>query len=89
MAKKVVKNDGRTEPFIKEKIVVSAVKTGAPADIAREIADKLEKNPEESIKTSWIRKQVLDNLEMHNPEWPKRWYNYDKNIKRLHKYGLK
>ena len=89
MVKKVVKNDGRTEPFIKEKIVVSAVKTGAPADIAREIADKLENNPGESIKTSWIRKQVLDSLEMHNPEWPKRWYNYDKNIKRLHKYGLK
>ena len=22
----------------------------------------------------------------HNPEWPKRWLNFDKRIKRLHKY---
>ena len=25
-------------------------------------------------------------LEYHNPEWPKRWLNFDKNVKRLHKY---
>jgi len=86
--KRVIKKDGRKEPFIKEKIVVSAVKAGAPAEIARKIADKIEQHPKEDIRTSWIRKHVLDELELHNPDWPKRWYNYDKNIKRLHKYGL-
>ncbi|MFH1013828.1 MAG: ATP cone domain-containing protein [Thermoplasmatota archaeon] len=88
MPKKVIKKDGRTEPFIKEKIVVSAVKTGANIEVARKIADKIEKHPKEHVRTTWVRKQVLDELKLHNPDWPKRWYNYDKNIKRLHKYGL-
>ena len=86
MPKTVIKKDGRKEPFIKEKIVTSAVKAGAPADIARKIADKIEKHPEESIKTQWVRNQVLDELKYHNPEWPKRWLYFDKRIKRLHKY---
>ncbi len=88
MPNKVIKKDGRTEPFIKEKIVVSAIKTGANVEVARKIADKIEKHPKENIRSSWIRKNVLDELELHNPDWPKRWYNYDKNIKRLHKSGL-
>ena len=86
MSKIVIKRDGKKEAFIKEKIVVSAVKTGAPIDIARGIADKIEKHPEEEIRTAWIRKHILDDLKLHNPDWPKRWYNYDKNVKRLHKY---
>jgi transcriptional repressor NrdR len=87
--KRVIKKDGKIEPFIKEKIVVSAVKTGASVDIARNIADKIESRSKDDIKTSWIRKQVLDELQLHNPDWPKRWYDYDKNIKRLHKSGLR
>jgi len=88
MPKNVIKKDGRIEPFIKEKIVVSAVKTGAAVHIAREIAEEIEKKPEENIRTSWIRQYVLKELKQHNTDWPKRWYNYDKNIKRLHKHGL-
>ena len=87
MPKTVIKKDGRKEPFVKEKIIASAVKTGAPTEIARGIADKIEKHPKVEIRTMWIRKQVLDELKLHNPGWPKRWYNYDKNVKRLHKYG--
>jgi transcriptional regulator NrdR family protein len=49
LPKKVIKKDGETEPFIKEKIVVSAVKTGAHVDIARDIADKIEKKLEKVI----------------------------------------
>ena len=86
MAKIVIKKDGRKEPFIKEKIVVSAVKSGAPVETAREIAEKIEKHPGESIKTQWIRKQVTDHLELHNPGWVKRFISYDKNVKRLAKY---
>ncbi|PNX48709.1 MAG: ATPase, partial [Thermoplasmata archaeon M11B2D] len=40
------------------------------------------------IRTSWIRQYVLKELTKHNPDWSKRWYDYDKNIKRLHKHGL-
>ena len=86
MPKSVIKKDGRKESFIKEKIVVSAIKTGAPIKIARDIADKIEKHPEDEIKTSDIKKSVIDNLKLHNPDLPKRWYNYDKNVKRIHKY---
>ena len=86
MAKIVIKKDGRKEPFIKEKIVVSAVKSGASIEVARKIAEDVEQHPKETIKTLWIRKHVLDKLELHNPDWPKRWYGYDKNVKRLHKY---
>lgn len=88
MPKKVIKKDGRTEPFIKEKIVVSALKTGANIELARKIADNIEKHPKEDIRSSLIRQNVLEELKLHNPDWPKRWYNYDKNIKRLHKSGL-
>jgi transcriptional regulator NrdR family protein len=85
MPKTVIKKNGKKEPFIKEKIIVSAVKVGAPVAIARKIADKIEEHPEESIKTIWVRKKVLDELEYHNPDWPKRWLSYDKNVKRLRK----
>ena len=87
MPKTVIKKDGQKEPFIKEKIVVSAVKTGASVEVARDIAEKIEEHPKDEIKTLWIRKQVSDELKLHNPDWLKRWYSYDKNVKRLHKYG--
>ena len=72
MPKHVIKKDGRKQLFIKEKIVVSAVKTGAPVEVARKIADEIEKHPEESIKTIWIRKHLLGKLKLHNPDWPKK-----------------
>ena len=86
MPKTVIKKDGKKETFIKEKIVVSTIKAGAPVEVAREIADKIEKRPKDEIKTNEINKSVLDELTLHNPDWPKRWLNYDKNIKRLHRY---
>lgn len=86
MPKTVIKKDGKKESFIKEKIVVSTVKSGAPLHVARNIADKIEKHPNEEIKTSEIRKSVLDELILHNPELPKRWLSYDKSVKRLYKH---
>ena len=65
MPKTVIKKNGRKEPFVKEKIIVSVVKTGASTDIARGIADKIGKHPIVEIKTIWIRKQVLDELKLH------------------------
>ena len=43
MSQRVIKKDGRKEDFIQEKIVVSALKTGASVDVARTIADKIQK----------------------------------------------
>lgn len=88
MSKTVVKKDGRKESFIKEKIVVSAVKSGASLEIARDIAEKVEEHPSDEIKTIWIRKHVSDELKLHNPDWPKRFLSYDKGIKRLYKNQL-
>ena len=39
---KVKKRDGRKEQFVPEKIVVSAIKSGAPPDFARTIAHDIE-----------------------------------------------
>jgi transcriptional regulator NrdR family protein len=86
MPKTVVKKDGGKENFIKEKIVVSAIKSGAPLNVARDIANKIEKHPNEEIHTSEIRKNVLDELTLHNPDLPKRWLSYDKSVKRLYKH---
>ena len=86
MSKTVIKKDGRKEDFIKEKIVVSTLKTGAPVDVARTIADKIQKETNKDITTSDIRESVLHELHKHNPEWSKRWISYDKGIKRLYKH---
>jgi len=86
MPKIVIKKDGAKEDFIKEKIIVSAVKSGADIHIARKVADKIDKHPHEEIKTSEIRKNVLDELKLHNPDIPKRWLSYDKNVKRLYRH---
>ena len=59
MPKFVIKRDGRKEEFIPEKIVVAAVKSGAPVDKAREIAEKVKK----------IEKKDVENLkQLLNPE---------------------
>ncbi len=85
MHQTVIKKDNRKEDFIKEKIVVSALKTGAPVDVARTIADKLQKEANKEITTSEIRESVLHELHKHNPEWSRRWISYDKGVKRLYK----
>lgn len=86
MPKVVIKKSGKKEKFIKEKIVVSAVKSGASVEVARDVAEKVEQHPKEEIHTHEIRKSVLDELKLHNPDLPKRWLNYDKNVKRLYKH---
>ena len=86
MAKEVIKKNGKKETFIKEKIIVSAVKAGAPVNIARDIAKQVEEQPDNELKTKWIRQYVLNKLKYHNSEWYDNWINYDEGIKRLHKY---
>lgn len=87
MPKKVVKKDGREEEFIKEKIVVSVVKSGSPAEIGRAIANEVEKIEEDQIRTQVIRKIVLEKLKKRNEGWYKKWVNYDESAKRLSKYN--
>ena len=85
---KVTKRDGRTEDFIIEKVVVSMVKSGAPADVAREIARNVESEATGispvavGIPTEDIRTKVLEELRKRNPEWEKNWLVYDRSVKK-------
>lgn len=55
----VRKRDGRKEPFVPEKIVVSMIKTGAPANFARTVAQDIEQGAVDNITTKEIRKKAL------------------------------
>ena len=79
---KVTKRDGRTEDFIIEKAVVSMVKSGAPADVAREIAKNIEAEVHEGISTRDIKTRVLEELREKNPEWEENWLLYDRSVKK-------
>ncbi len=58
----ITKRDGSTEVFMPEKVVVSAVKSGAPYETARDIASSLSKKSESTMKSSEIREYVLTEL---------------------------
>jgi transcriptional regulator NrdR family protein len=85
MPKKVVKREGDEEPFVPEKIVAAAVKSGADPETARSIARDIEQIDEDKIETSEVRERVLQKLRAHDPEWEKQWRSYDKGVKRLYR----
>nr|WP_320160543.1 ATP cone domain-containing protein [uncultured Methanoregula sp.] len=78
----VIKRDGRKETFIPEKIVVSAIKTGASPDIARAIASDIGTGVKDGISTLDIRKKVLFQLKAKNPEWERNWIVFDIAVKK-------
>ncbi|KUO87244.1 MAG: ATPase [Thermoproteus sp. JCHS_4] len=83
---KVVKRDGREEEFIPEKIVVSVLKAGAPLDVARRIARKVEcaVSDSETVTARDIAKAILAELKKANEEWYRNWIIFDKAVKRRH-----
>jgi transcriptional repressor NrdR len=78
----VKKRDGRKEQFVPEKIVVSAIKSGAPPDFARTIAQDIEHMAKEGITTPEIRTKILAMLKSRNPEWERNWMVYDTAVKK-------
>ncbi len=78
----VRKSDGRTEPFISEKIVVAAVKSGAKPMDAMIIANEILGKCPDCIESSEIRKIVLEKLRLMEPEWENNWLQYDRDVKR-------
>jgi hypothetical protein len=76
MAKRVTKRSGKTEPFIREKIVVSCLKSGAPLSLAREIADMVEASQMQS--TDEIRDSVLEELGKASEDYRQNWIMHDK-----------
>ena len=65
----VKKRDGRKGQFVPEKIVVIMIKTGAPADYARTIAQDSEQSARDGITTQEIKTKALGMLKEKNPEW--------------------
>ncbi|MDD1718103.1 MAG: ATPase [Methanoregulaceae archaeon] len=79
----VKKRDGRTEPFMQEKIVVSAVKAGIAPDDAREIAREIERNARSGVlSTDEIRAGVLARIRGISPEAESSWRAYDRVVKK-------
>jgi len=78
----IQKRDGRKEPFVQEKIVVSMVKTGAPAHIARATAQEIGRNALEGMTTQEVRTQALGILRAKNPAWEKNWLLFDTAVKK-------
>jgi len=78
----VKKRNGQMEAFVPEKVVVSALKSGATIEYARTIAKDIERGTKEGITTQEIRGKVLAQLKSKNPDWEKNWLVYDKAVKR-------
>ncbi|MFX1486343.1 MAG: ATP cone domain-containing protein [Promethearchaeota archaeon] len=79
---KIEKRDGRSEDFVAEKVVVSAVKSGASAEVARKMAEEIEGRVKEGTSTKEIKRMVLEMLRKRNPEWEKNWLIYDRAVKK-------
>jgi len=78
----VIKRDGRREPFTPEKITVSAMKSGAPQEDARKIAEAVERVAHDGMTTEEIRRRVLAQLREMNPRWEQHWLMYDAAVKK-------
>lgn len=78
----VVKADGRREPFVREKVTVSALKSGAPPEEARVIGEAVERIAYDGMPSGEIRHRVLEHLHERNPEWEKNWLIYDRAVKK-------
>jgi len=78
----ILKLDGRREPFVREKVIVSAMKAGAPPEEARAIGEAIERVAYNGMPSGEIRRQVLDHLRDRNPEWEENWLMYDRAVKK-------
>lgn len=80
---KVTKRDGSTEAYMSEKVVVSAVKAGAPYETARDIASSLSKRSESTMKSTEIRTHVLSELRARKAaSAADAWESYDREHKK-------
>jgi len=84
MVTKVIKRDGTEEDFIIEKIVVSILKTGAPVDVARRIARKVECQfmDVDKVSAKDLTRAILSELKKINEEWYRNWIIFDRVVKR-------
>jgi transcriptional repressor NrdR len=78
----VRKQDGSTEAFMPEKVVVSIVKSGAPYKDARSIADSLSRRSEKEMASSDIRNLVHAELKSKGHATSvENWTRYEAEMK--------
>jgi transcriptional repressor NrdR len=78
----VRKQDGTTEAFMPEKVVVSIVKSGAPYKDARSIADSLSRRSEKMMDSSEIRDFVHSELKSKgHADSVENWARYESEMK--------
>lgn len=82
MAKMVRKRDGQLEEFVPEKVVVSALKSGASVAVARRIGREVESKARDETPSSEIRNMVLSKLNQEDPVLEQNWQMYDRAVKR-------
>jgi transcriptional regulator NrdR family protein len=86
MPETVIKRGGRKEPFVPEKIVAAAVKAGATADMARNIADNIAAIDKTEIRSDEIREIILHELKSAAPHIHEKWLAYESGPKRLYRH---
>lgn len=75
----IKKNDGTLEPYMPEKVVVAAVKAGAPYQTARDIAASLSTRTESVMTAADVRKYVLTELRSRGAtQAADHWEAYDR-----------
>ena len=86
MVSVVIKRDGREEPFVIEKLVVSLLKAGVPVEEARKLARKIECMffDVEKVSAKELTKALLIELKKLNEEWYRNWIIFDRAVKRRH-----
>lgn len=78
---KIVRRDGTTEDFIREKIVVAVIRAGGRLEMARGIAQDVESALASSKKvtTDQVRTEVQNRLKAKDAAVYKSWMSYDKD----------
>jgi transcriptional repressor NrdR len=78
----IKKRNGAMEQFIPEKIIVSAIKSGARPEDARKMAKDIEETIKAGTTTEEIRGRVLGMLRTKNPVFEQNWRTYDQAVKK-------
>ncbi len=79
----IKKRDGSLEPYMPEKVVVAAVKCGAPYQTARDIAASLSKRPESVMNATDVKTYILTELRSKGAaKAADNWEAYDRKHKK-------
>lgn len=82
MAVKVVKKDGSREDFKRKKIEKACKGSGASSKDAKRIAEEIEREAYDGIRTSEIRNMVLERLRRVDSRLASSWMEFESKKKK-------